>query len=161
MTTNSEITIPIYGMSCQKCVAKISAALQEVDLRVGRGVLLDEARVFVTKHLHRHTAVDHGADSVYVGFKDDTNARHFAGLNFTERTFGKAVDYEREGTHPEIGAEVAIKHNVVPVNRAGSTLILATADPSNIFALDDINAAMDEVRSGSALRNVVILDPEL
>ncbi len=34
--------------------------------------------------------------------------------------------------------EVAIKHNVIPVNRAGSTLILATSDPSNIFALDDI-----------------------
>jgi type IV pilus assembly protein PilB len=34
--------------------------------------------------------------------------------------------------------EVAIKHNVLPVNRAGSTLILATSDPSNIFALDDI-----------------------
>ena len=28
-------------------------------------------------------AVDNGADAVYVGFKDDTNARHFAGLNFT------------------------------------------------------------------------------
>ena len=38
-------------------------------------------------------AVDNGADSVYVGFKDDTNARHFAGLNFTERTFRKAVEY--------------------------------------------------------------------
>lgn len=38
-------------------------------------------------------AVDNGADSVYVGFKDDTNARHFAGLNFTDRTFRKAVDY--------------------------------------------------------------------
>jgi type IV pilus assembly protein PilB len=34
--------------------------------------------------------------------------------------------------------DVAIKHNVVPVNRAGSTLILATSDPSNIYALDDI-----------------------
>ena len=34
--------------------------------------------------------------------------------------------------------EVAIKHTVIPVNRAGSTLILATADPSNIFAIDDI-----------------------
>jgi type IV pilus assembly protein PilB len=34
--------------------------------------------------------------------------------------------------------EVAMKHNVIPVNRAGSTLILATSDPSNIFALDDI-----------------------
>jgi type IV pilus assembly protein PilB len=34
--------------------------------------------------------------------------------------------------------EVAAKHTVVPVNRAGSTLILATSDPSNIFAIDDI-----------------------
>jgi len=37
-----------------------------------------------------------------------------------------------------IPEDVAIKHNVLPVNRAGSTLIVATADPSNIFALDDI-----------------------
>ncbi|MFI5319169.1 MAG: type IV-A pilus assembly ATPase PilB [Myxococcota bacterium] len=37
-----------------------------------------------------------------------------------------------------IPEEVAQKHTVVPVNRAGSTLILATADPSNIFAIDDI-----------------------
>ncbi|TFT13015.1 hypothetical protein E4V39_13540, partial [Proteus mirabilis] len=31
-------------------------------------------------------AVDNGADAVYIGLKDDTNARHFAGLNFTEQT---------------------------------------------------------------------------
>ncbi|NQZ99923.1 MAG: type IV-A pilus assembly ATPase PilB [Myxococcales bacterium] len=37
-----------------------------------------------------------------------------------------------------IPEDVAAKHTVVPVNRAGSTLIVATADPSNIFALDDI-----------------------
>ncbi len=37
-----------------------------------------------------------------------------------------------------IPEEVATKHSVIPVNRAGSTLILATADPSNIFAVDDI-----------------------
>jgi putative protease len=41
-------------------------------------------------------AVDNGADAVYVGFKDDTNARHFAGLNFTDRTFRKAVHYARD-----------------------------------------------------------------
>ncbi|MGL5032149.1 MAG: ubiquinone anaerobic biosynthesis protein UbiU [Aeromonas sp.] len=39
------------------------------------------------------TAVDNGADAVYIGFKDDTNARHFAGLNFTDRHLDKAVDY--------------------------------------------------------------------
>jgi type IV pilus assembly protein PilB len=37
-----------------------------------------------------------------------------------------------------IPEEVALKHMVIPVNRAGSTLILATADPANIFAIDDI-----------------------
>jgi type IV pilus assembly protein PilB len=37
-----------------------------------------------------------------------------------------------------IPEDVAIKHTVIPVNRAGSTLILATSDPSNIFAIDDI-----------------------
>ena len=41
-------------------------------------------------------AVDNGADAVYVGFKDDTNARHFAGLNFTGRTFEKAVRYAQD-----------------------------------------------------------------
>ena len=30
------------------------------------------------------TAIDHGADAVYVGFRDQTNARAFPGLNFTE-----------------------------------------------------------------------------
>ena len=30
MTTKAEITLPIYGMSCQKCVVKVSAALQAV-----------------------------------------------------------------------------------------------------------------------------------
>ncbi|MEN3788125.1 peptidase U32 family protein [Aeromonas veronii] len=39
------------------------------------------------------TAVDNGADAVYIGFKDDTNARHFAGLNFTNSKLEKAVDY--------------------------------------------------------------------
>lgn len=39
------------------------------------------------------TAIDCGADAVYIGFKDDTNARHFAGLNFAGKKLDKAVDY--------------------------------------------------------------------
>lgn len=30
-------------------------------------------------------AVDEGADSVYFGFQNATNARQFAGLNFTDK----------------------------------------------------------------------------
>ncbi len=33
---------------------------------------------------------------------------------------------------------IAEKHQVVPVNRAGSALIIAMSDPSNIFAIDEI-----------------------
>ncbi|MGY4579438.1 collagenase-like PrtC family protease [Ewingella americana] len=35
-------------------------------------------------------AIDQGADAVYIGLKDDTNARHFAGLNFTEKKLQEA-----------------------------------------------------------------------
>ena len=45
------------------------------------------------------------------------------------------VDSEVIALIPE---EVAQKHTILPVNRAGSTLIIAMSDPSNIFAIDDI-----------------------
>jgi type IV pilus assembly protein PilB len=37
-----------------------------------------------------------------------------------------------------IPVDVAQKYQIVPVNRAGSTLIIAMSDPSNVFAVDDI-----------------------
>lgn len=42
------------------------------------------------------SAVDAGADVVYVGLNDATNARHFAGLNFTPRRLEQAVRYVRD-----------------------------------------------------------------
>ncbi|ABQ26856.1 type IV-A pilus assembly ATPase PilB [Geotalea uraniireducens] len=37
-----------------------------------------------------------------------------------------------------IPVDIAHKYQIVPVNRSGSTLIIAMCDPSNIFAIDDI-----------------------
>lgn len=37
-----------------------------------------------------------------------------------------------------IPTEVVQKYQTIPVNRSGSTLIIAMSDPSNIFAIDDI-----------------------
>lgn len=45
------------------------------------------------------------------------------------------VDHEIVKLIPE---DVAQKYQVIPVNRTGSTLVVAMADPSNIFAIDDI-----------------------
>ncbi|MDO8351094.1 MAG: peptidase U32 family protein [Gallionella sp.] len=39
------------------------------------------------------TAIDHGADCVYMGFRDDTNARNFTGLNFSLDNAKEGVRY--------------------------------------------------------------------
>jgi len=79
-----------------------------------------------------------GAQITALGFMDENELSEFVAKQYGVPSINLA-DFTIE---PEVLAlipeDVATKHNVVPVNRAGSTLILATADPSNIFALDDI-----------------------
>ena len=41
-------------------------------------------------------AIDNGADAVYIGFKDDTNARHFAGLNFNDKRATTGLKYAHD-----------------------------------------------------------------
>jgi len=54
-------------------------------------------------------AVNNGADAVYLGLKDDTNARHFAGLNFNEKNLPKAIDYAHKR-----GTKVFVAINTYP-----------------------------------------------
>ena len=54
-------------------------------------------------------AVDNGADAVYMGFKDDTNARHFAGLNFNEQRCREGIEYAHKR-----GCKVFIAINTYP-----------------------------------------------
>ncbi len=54
-------------------------------------------------------AADNGADAVYIGFKDDTNARHFAGLNFNDAKARKALDYARSQ-----GVKIFVAINTYP-----------------------------------------------
>lgn len=54
-------------------------------------------------------AVDNGADAVYTGFRDDTNARHFAGLNFTASKLADGIRYAK--SH---GRRVFIAMNTYP-----------------------------------------------
>ena len=79
-----------------------------------------------------------GAEITELGFLEEAEL-----TDFVAKQYGvPSIDLDDFQVDPEvtqlIPEDVAVKHGVVPVNRAGSTLILATADPSNIFALDDI-----------------------
>ena len=79
-----------------------------------------------------------GAEITELGFLEESEL-----TDFVAKQYGvPSINLDEFQVDPEvvqlIPEDVAVKHCVVPVNRAGSTLILATADPSNIFALDDI-----------------------
>ena len=39
---------------------------------------------------------DEGADAIYIGLKDDTNARHFPGLNFTDKTMTLGINFAHD-----------------------------------------------------------------
>ncbi len=54
-------------------------------------------------------AIDAGADAVYLGFRDETNARAFPGLNFGEQDIASAVAY----AHAR-GSEVYVALNTYP-----------------------------------------------
>jgi putative protease len=58
-------------------------------------------------------AVDHGADCVYLGFRDATNARNFAGLNFDEAAIAIGIRYAHDR-----GCKVLLALNTYPQARA-------------------------------------------
>ncbi|PTD96201.1 ubiquinone anaerobic biosynthesis protein UbiU [Pseudothauera lacus] len=55
------------------------------------------------------TAIDHGADCVYLGFKDATNARNFTGLNFDPASMREGVRYAHQR-----GRKVLLALNTYP-----------------------------------------------
>ncbi|MGE4345117.1 MAG: type IV-A pilus assembly ATPase PilB [Geoalkalibacter sp.] len=79
-----------------------------------------------------------GSCLIKLGFiKDDELA------SFLSRQYGvPSINLEEFDIDPAIlrliPPDVAQKYQVIPVNRAGATLIIAMSDPSNIFAIDDI-----------------------
>jgi putative protease len=54
-------------------------------------------------------AVDHGADAVYLGFRDGTNARNFPGLNFDAAEARAGIDYAHRA-----GRQVFLALNTYP-----------------------------------------------
>ena len=56
-----------------------------------------------------HAALDAGADAIYVGFRDQTNARSFPGLNFTYAEIATGIRAARER-----GRKIFIALNTYP-----------------------------------------------
>jgi type IV pilus assembly protein PilB len=73
-----------------------------------------------------------------LGYVDDKDLTQFLAKQYSLPSIN-LKDFEIE---PEVlklvPKNIAFKHMVIPVNRAGATLIVAMSDPSNIFAIDEL-----------------------
>ncbi len=81
--------------------------------------------------------------------------------DFLSKQYGvPAINLKEFDVDPEIiklvPKDVAEKHLVIPVNRAGSSLIVAMCDPSNIYAVDDL-----KFLTGYNIEPVVTSEPAL
>ena len=73
-----------------------------------------------------YAAVDSGADTVYVGFADETNARNFPGLNFSRSDLKIGVAYAHDK-----GVDVLLALNTYP--KAGREYIWKKAVDDAVF----------------------------
>jgi collagenase-like PrtC family protease len=82
-------------------------------------------------------AVDEGADCVYLGFRDATNARNFAGLNFDDDTLAEGVAYAHRrdckvllalNTYPQPGGALLWRTAIDRAARGGVDAVIL-ADP--------------------------------
>jgi collagenase-like PrtC family protease len=96
-------------------------------------------------------AVDNGADTVYCGLRDETNARNFPGLNFSPEELHTAVSYaHKRGTKSIVAINTfATAGNVTPWKRAVASAADAGADAivaADLAVLDHAANAYPDLR---------------
>jgi type IV pilus assembly protein PilB len=86
----------------------------------------------------RRTNTSLGYQLARMGFISDQEITDFLSQQYRVQ----AIDLEEFEIDEEVlklvTQEVCERHKIIPVSRAGSTLIVAMADPSNLHAIDDI-----------------------
>ena len=86
----------------------------------------------------RRTGQNLGATLAKLGYISDGEITNFLSAQYRV----PAVNLDEYEIDPEVlklvSREVCDKHKIIPVSRAGSSLIVAMADPTNLHAIDDI-----------------------
>ncbi len=79
-----------------------------------------------------------GAQLTKLGFIEEEKLADFVSQQYNVPSINLDEFEIDEAVIKLVPEDVAMKHLILPVNRAGSTLIVAIADPANIFAIDDL-----------------------
>jgi type IV pilus assembly protein PilB len=103
-----------------------------------RNKLIDEKQLAKALEEQRASGGRLGASLVKLGYLKEEDLAAFLSRQYGVPSINLAEFEIDPNVIKLVSTEVAQKYQLVPVNRAGSTLIVAMADPSNIFAIDDI-----------------------
>ncbi len=79
-----------------------------------------------------------GYEITRMGYVDETDLTKFLSKHYGVPSINISEVDVPENIIQMIPKEVAERHQCVPVNRSGATLVVAMADPSNIYAIDDL-----------------------
>ncbi len=86
----------------------------------------------------RRTNTSLGYQLARMGFISDEEITDFLSQQYRVQSIDLAEFEIDNDVLKLVNQEVCERHKIVPVSRAGSTLIVAMADPSNLHAIDDI-----------------------
>ncbi len=103
-----------------------------------RNKLIDEKQLAKAIEEQKATSGRLGASLVKLGFLKEEDLAAFLSRQYGVPSINLSEFDIDEAVIKLIPTEVVQKYQLIPVNRAGSTLIVAMTDPSNIIAIDDI-----------------------
>ena len=103
-----------------------------------RNKLIDEQQLVKALEEQKASGGRLGASLVKLGFLQEEDLAAFLSRQYGVPSINLSEFEIDESVIKLVPSEVVQKYQLIPINRAGSTLIVAMADPSNIFAIDDI-----------------------
>ena len=103
-----------------------------------RNKLIDEKQLAKALEEQKASGGRLGASLVKLGYLKEEDLAAFLSRQYGVPSINLSEFEIDESVIKLIPSEVVQKYQLIPINRAGSTLIVAMADPSNIFAIDDI-----------------------
>jgi len=115
-----------------------TAAKDKIAAQLMEAGLVDESGLAKAREIQKKEGGSLGQSLVRIGLLDDATFTEFMGKSYNLPVIDLAkADIEMECIDM-IPGDVARKFQLLPINRAGRVLTVAMANPSNIFAIDDI-----------------------
>lgn len=121
-------------MKQQKAGAKMGDILIKEDV-----INLDQLKSAIQEQ--KHSGRKLGETLLNLGYIDENQLVAYLSKQYAVPAINLEQFEVSEDALDLVPRDSALKHKLVPIDRSGSTLVVAMADPSNIFAIDDLKFA--------------------